>query len=343
MDIYYYFKEKLSQVLYPVLDKDIIIYGYNRSGDFVRWFLEYYYSKKVKAFVDRWAFSPGSTVLHLWAFYYIYGENDTIINVTPYDIPSEFNDTGENWNNTKYGTRQIINLWNLFYKDKDYVTEKHYPGITFYDWVEMKYKLDITKTINRQFVDGDGHGYFPTDFRMIYEGIKQYGIDPVKDSILDIGAGKGSAVLSFIASGFKKIGAVEYTGNIYRILIENLNKAGIKYEEKTGVARLQSGMFLDGAVTCYNCDASLMTDELDQYNWFFMFNPFPLEILEKVIRNIRSSLARQPRLCHIFYAEPVGHQYILDTGIFTQSGSITAGYSDTTYYAYIYDSTGGEK
>ena len=74
-----------------------------------------------------------------------------------------------------------------------------------------------------------------------------------------------------------------------------------------------------------------------------MFNPFPLEILEKVIRNIRSSLARQPRLCHIFYAEPVGHQYILDTGIFTQSGSITAGYSDTTYYAYIYDSTGGEK
>ncbi len=46
MDIYYPFKEKLAQVLSPVLDKDIIIYGYNRSGDFVRWFLEYYYSKK---------------------------------------------------------------------------------------------------------------------------------------------------------------------------------------------------------------------------------------------------------------------------------------------------------
>ncbi len=343
MDIYYPFKEKLAQVLSPVLDKDIIIYGYNRSGDFVRWFLEYYYSKKIKAFVDRWEFSPVNTVLHLWAFYYIYGENDTIINVTPYDIPSEFNDTGENWDKTKYRNSQIINLWHMFYTDEDYVPEKDCPGITFYELAENKYRLDITKTIKRQFIEGDGHGYFPTDFRMIYEGIKQYGVDPVKDSILDIGAGKGSAVFSFIAGGFKKIGAVEYTGNIYNVLIGNLNKAGIKYEEKTGVAPLQCNRILDGTIACYNCDASLMSDELDGYNWFFMFNPFPLEILEKVIGNICSSLERKPRLCHIFYAEPVGHQYILDTGIFTQSMGITAGYSDTSYYSYIYDSTGGEK
>lgn len=335
MDAFCLFRERLDEVLCPLLDKNIIIYGCNQGGDFVRWYLKYFYSKDIKTFVDRWAFSPINTIPHLWSFYYLYDKNDVILNVTPNNISDEFNDTGEQWEFTNYKKNQIIDLWFMFYGDYRYGSS--YPDVTFYKWLEIQYHLDITKTVRRQFISGDGHGYFPTDFRMIYEGIKRYHINFEEDSILDIGSGKGSAVFSLISSGFKKVGAVEYTDSIYDILKSNLERMGIWFEEreldKTGNIDI-----LEKSVICYKGDAALMTEALDEYNWFFMFNPFPREILEKVIENICESRRRNPRICHIFYVEPIGHQYILDTGFFVQSECIKADYSDTSYYAYIYDS-----
>lgn len=336
MDAYHVFREKLDHILSPLLEKNIIIYGYNRSGDFIRWFLEYYYSKKIKAFVDRWAFSPANTVLHLWCFYYIYEQEDIILNVTPYCVPDEFNDTGELWSLVKYQEEQIINLWDFIY-DANLVLDSHYPKITYYEWLEVNYNLDLTKTIRRQFVDGNGHGYFPTDFRMIHEGIGHYQINPQQDCILDIGSGKGAAVLSFLAAGFQRIGAVEYTQSIYGTLIDNLEKMGILLEKRK-ISSDTDYEIPDYTVFCYQGDAAEMKEELDRFNWFFMFNPFPKEVFDKVLKNICESHKRHPRQCHIFYAEPIGHQMILDTGIFEQSGCVKSDYSDISYYAYIYDS-----
>lgn len=339
MDAYQVFCTQLDRVIRPLLNKNIIIYGYNRGGDFVRWYFDFYYSKKIKAFVDRWAFSPSNTIPHLWCFYYIHEPEDVIVNVTPYRIPDEFNDTGERWDRTGYTDEQIVNLWDEIY-DRETISEHSYPEITFYEWLEVSYKLDVTKTIRRQFVAGEGHGYFPTDFRMIYEGVTRYGFDPEKDAVLDIGSGKGSAVFSLCAAGFKKIGAVEYTDNIYDVLIENLEKLELAFEERdTGFSPENE---LQGSrVFCYQGDAAEMTDALDGYNWFFMFNPFPEAVLRRVIGNICESIKRKPRVCHIFYAEPIGHSFILETGMFVRNGCVKSDYSDTSYYAYIYESREG--
>ena len=330
--IYNEFCGVLDSCLKSTLDKNIIIYGC-QGGDFVSWFYKNYYGKEIKAMVDRWALSPISTILHLWSLYYIYDENDIIINTTSKNIKNEFNDTGEDWERLKYQEKQIINLWDMIY-DSAVMENRLEPEITYFDWLEYKYDIDLLTTIKRKFVTGmHAHGYYPTDFRIFSEGTSKFDIKE-EDAVLDIGSGKGSAVIALSACGFKHIGAVEYTEDIYRTLVSNLNKMGISTTEYSVGSDAKVEI---GSVNCYLGDASLMEAQLDNYNWFFLFNPFSWEIVQKVLKNICNSLKRKPRKINIFYAEPIGHHLIMDTGMFRVKAKICSDLSNVSYYSYIYE------
>lgn len=328
------FYELLNGCLHPTLEKNIIIYGC-QGGDFVRWFYEKFYEKEVKAVIDRWELSPKGTVLHLWSLYYIYEKNDVIINTTPYNIVDEFNDTGEDWKRIGYQENEIINLWELLYgtclgENRD---ELKYE-ITYFDWLEFEYGIDLLTTVKRKFVTGEhAHGYFPTDFRIFLEGIQRVGICE-DDTVLDIGCGKGSGVLALLACGFKNVGAIEYTTDIYNILISNLTKMNICYTE----GEINKNFGANGGVVTWHGDATLMKEELDNYNWFFLFNPFSWEVMESVTKNICDSIKRKFRKVHIFYAEPIGHQIIMNTGMFRLKERICSDLSNVSYFSYIYDS-----
>lgn len=325
----------LDIYLKPILDKNIIVYGC-RGGDFIRWFCKKYYDKNIKEMVDRWALSPDTTILHSWSFYYIYDANDIIINTTPTNIIDEFNDTDEDWNRVKYQEEQIINLWHLMYDTfRGDENDTLQPEISYYSWLEYKYQVDLLTTIKRAFVTGEhAHGYFPTDFRIIYEGIKKFDISK-DDAVLDIGCGKGSGVISLLSCGFKNVGAIEYTENIYKTLIANLDKMSIAY---TIHGTNLDAELIQGKVNCYLGDASLMKKSLNGYNWFFLFNPFSWDTMRTVLQNICNSLKEKPRKIHIFYAEPIGHQLIIDTGLFYVKEKICSGLSNVSYFSYIYES-----
>lgn len=326
----------LDDNLKDVLDKNIIIYGCNsRGGDFVRWYLKTYYNKEIKAFVDRWELSTIKTIPHLWAFYYIYDKEDIIVNTTPLDIIEEFNDTGEEWDRLSYKKNQIINLWEKIYIGGGNESVKSFE-ITYFDWLEYKCQIDLMITVKRSFTTGEhSHGYFPTDFRIFLEGVSYYDIDSEKDAILDIGCGKGSGIISFLATGFKRIGAIEYTKDIYDRMKDNLNKLDIKYSE---YAVETSNEFITNNVKCYYGDATKLKEQLDEYNWFFLFNPFSWDIMKVVLGNICDSLRKRPRQIHIFYAEPIGHKLIMETELFELKHRITTDMSGVSYYSYIYDS-----
>lgn len=69
-------------------------------------------------------------------------------------------------------------------------------------------------------------------------------------------------------------------------------------------------------VQCICGDASELKQELDQYNWFYFFDPFEINIFGKVIQNICESIERLPRKVHIINILPRYYQLILDTGKF---------------------------
>lgn len=331
-----YFYQILDDNLKNIIDKNIIVYGCNSGGDFIKWFLKKYYGKDIKAFVDRWELSKTCTVLHLWSLYYIYDKNDLIINVTPYDVIKEFNDTGEDWDKTLYQSDQILNLWEKVYGGNLSDDIINYPQISYYDWLEYTYKgVDILNSVKRKFTTGEEtHGYFPTDFRIFIDGVSGYDISD-SDAVLDIGCGKGSGVISLKAAGFSNIGAVEYTENIFQKMNSNLEALGISHSNLKSDTLSDEG---EKGIKCYQGDATLMEGELDKYNWFFLFNPFTWNMMSKVMNNICKSLINSPRKIYIFYAEPIGHQLILETKRFKISKRICNNYADASYYSYIYES-----
>lgn len=323
----------LDKYLKGTIDKNIIIYGSNDGGDFIKWFYYKYYHVSVKAVVDRWELSTIGTVLHLWAFYYIWDENDIIINVTPQNIEDEFCDTGEEWNRTYYKKKQILNLWEMVYPHVPAGVNDGYPQITYFDWLEQQMKgVDLLNTVKRKYTAGrDAHGYFPTDFRIILDGLSGYCIRE-EDAFLDIGCGKGSGIFALRAGGAKKVGAVEFTESIFNTMIQNLSLLGIPYE--TLSSNEISSEKTD--TICYLGDASQMKQELDKYNWFFLFNPFAECVMKRVLDNICESINRSPRNIRIFYVEPISHNMILETGRFEVEKEICNNYLNVSYYSYIY-------
>lgn len=122
------------------------------------------------------------------------------------------------------------------------------------------------------------------------------------DAIFDFGCGKGSALFSFLDYGFSQVGGVEYVDNVYEILKSNAEKMCNELNDKK--------------MNCYHGDATLVKEELDGYNWFYLFDPFGRDVFEKVINNICESLNRCPRKIWIIYILPKSHDIIEKTGRF---------------------------
>ncbi len=328
------FLQKIDAVLKKTLDKDIIIFGSNPGGEFVRWFYEHVYSKQVMAVVDRWNLDNHYQVHHLMSLYYLWTDNAVIINTLPDGIgpKEEFGAIGEVWERTAWKEEQIIPLHKeIFFKGV--ASQDRY--ITFYDWMEEEYSLDVLTSVRRADIKSKGgHGYYPTDFRMILDAADDEILD--KDSgIMDFGCGKGAAMIALRNCGFKKVAGIEYTDSIYNVMCDNLEKLGYCVQRCTDKT-VHDRDLDDDQFYCYLGDALELNEELDNYGNFYFFNPFSYELTKKVIGNILDSLKRKPRKMAIFYAEPMCHNILMQSGEFKLVKKIDKSLGGVTYSAYIY-------
>jgi SAM-dependent methyltransferase len=318
------YKGKLDSIITPYLEKNIIIFGCNKCGYFLKHYLSDYYNKEIKAMVDFWERSPSSTILHLYSLFYLYDVNDIIINVTNYDIIEEFEKAGENWNEIRYDDNQIINILSLFYDD--YKRE----SIDYYNWLESFYKVDFNNNIRRKNVDGeDAHGYYPTEFRVLSTIFKDYNISEL-DAAFDFGCGKGAFLAMLNQFGFNKVAGVEYTLNIYNQLVRNMQFLSLKFFENRNE-------IIDNGIYLFNDDAAKMGNVLDSFSWFCFFNPFGIKKTKEVISNILDSLDRNPRKIHILYAEPMGDYIIMTSNRFIRK-EYCIDFYEGTYWTYVYTS-----
>ena len=190
-----YLKE-IEQTISLYLNKNIIIYGCDAGGVFLEWYLRYYHKKSVKAMVDRWEVSSCKTILHLYSLYYLYDENDIILNVTGNSVIEEFKSIGEQWENIEYSQDQIIDLRKLLNGDNlDY-------SIGYYEWLTCNYGVDFGTCIRRKELDGDdAHGYYPVEPLVLAEIFKRH-IPANKDAAFDFGCGKGAMMIMLKQVGF---------------------------------------------------------------------------------------------------------------------------------------------
>ena len=118
-----------------------------------------------------------------------------------------------------------------------------------------------------------------------------------KDSIIDIGCGKGSALRVMLELPFSRVDGIELSPHICDIATKNFRILKAKNCE------------------VIVCDAALWAN-FDAYNIIYFYNPFPCQIMSKVIRNLCGSINRMDRDVTIIYGNPVCHDVLVKEGGF---------------------------
>lgn len=142
--------------------------------------------------------------------------------------------------------------------------------------------------------------------------LRELKIQP-KDSIIDFGSGKGGALITMARYPFAKILGVEISPQLAGIATNNFGKLGIR----------NVGIVVG--------DAADFTD-LDGFNYFYFFSPFPGIVMSAVIRNICDSLARVPRTATIIYFNPEFPEAVVTGSPFVKVGELN--HHELGYFIY---------
>lgn len=309
------FRSLLDRILIQSFGKQIVLYGYGRSGRFIQWYAQYYHNLQVDYIItEDWS----SAIPYEFPLFrntlleYDYkGASNAIVwlAVPDYKNAVSFLEAHGYVKNVSY-----FNLCESVYGDGLFVqkddkenvfTRKKtgYRDIQFMEWLEYKYDCNFVTRIDQKDFTGEKIGHAPyilTADKIILPLLDQCHIDwKDENAIFDFGCGKGGALVTFLDYGFGKAGGVEYEKNIYNVLENNMSKLGLQDQLE----------LIEG-------DAAAVTDELDKYNWFYFFNPFAQEIFEKVICNITDSVARNARKIYLIVINPHAYRLIKDNGFY---------------------------
>jgi len=163
--------------------------------------------------------------------------------------------------------------------------------------------------------NGKMHGYSIAPKGILNKIFKELLIKN-NDMFIDIGCGKGFVLWHASNYNFKKILGIDIDENLIRIANRNIDKLKLEKVEAIYANALDFNSYLD-------------------YNYFFLSNPFSLEIFKSVFDNIILSLKNSPRKITVIYYNPTCADYIDSTGEFILKKTLYCNIKD--YYAHIYE------
>lgn len=180
---------------------------------------------------------------------------------------------------------------------KAFIRENRYRCIVIWERLNG---LDFSKQMNNAEIGiglDDGN-YFSSSayFKEVKTVLNDLRLNQ-DDSIFDFGFGKGATMALFNKYPFKKIGGIELSNSLVTIANKNLSLLGIQHAE-----------LINGNAVSY--------ENLDDYNHFYFYNPFPKNVMTSVIRNIEQSTLRKPRIVKIIYCNPALHLDIISSNAF---------------------------
>lgn len=180
------------------------------------------------------------------------------------------------------GTMKIENVIRKMYYALQRIYEK-FRGVDFVSGIASKQK---------------NHVEYAASTPLLYSILNKY-FNEMKigenDGIMDVGCGKGRMLCFFASWPFGKVGGIEYEKDILTICRQNLWKLKVY------------------RVLTYQGDASKF-EGYDDYNYFYIFNPFHKEIMQGFIDQLKCSKEKTPRTIRVLYLNP------LDGDMFVESG-----------------------
>jgi hypothetical protein len=189
-----------------------------------------------------------------------------------------------------------------------YLAEKLSDKVKGVDFTKPLGKVDAGTDINDDVLYYASSAFVPELHKaMRYLSVKS------EDSILDYGAGKGGVMVQLSRYPFRKIAGIELSEKL--VNISKANFAKLKLSE----------------LEIIHGDATTFT-EIDDFDYFYFFNPFQGKTFEQVIGNIITSFETRPRRIGLVYYHPKCHHLIDKTGRFT----LTKIFEDGPRRLYIY-------
>lgn len=321
------FRKKLDDIMVKAIHSRVLLYGYGYTGRFLKWYAEYYHSIEVDYIVTLDSSFSRAYDMELFqntVFDFNYkGVSDAIVWVAePMDdsLTIFLKERGFIENETYFDFYAAVYQQDVSWGKSDEldVFKMRKSGkrdIQFLEYLEWKYGCNFLQAIEKEGFEVAGDhatAYRVTTQKEIFPILDRCHIIPgEEDAIFDYGCGKGGAMVSFLDYGFKRVGGVEYEPKIYNILQDNL--------EKLSLQNAGGGVKIE----CIQGDAAKVNEQLDQYNWFYFFNPFDETIFEQCIDAICDSLNRRNRKIHIIYNTPFCQKYLEEKECFRLTNQFT--------------------
>jgi hypothetical protein len=160
---------------------------------------------------------------------------------------------------------------------------------------DRRWGVETSTCVNVEDLDTDdatkvhSSGYEPTrrsEFARVMRSLER----PLESyTFVDLGSGKGAALLYAMEYPFRRIVGVELTPNLHRIAQQNIARMGAR-RPRLDASRVQN-LCMDVADFRFPDEPILC----------FLYNPFKGRTLDTVVDSLRRSLARTPRDVMVVY------------------------------------------
>lgn len=174
--------------------------------------------------------------------------------------------------------------------------------------------IESVSCVNARIDSPYANRYDISNVRVLKKCLKACKINE-NDSFFDYGCGKGAVLYVASKFPFRKIAGIELSKPLAEVAKNNMHKL------KQDNVEIICG------------DARYFT-LIDEYNYFYFFNPFSEIVFEDVMKNIKESYSRKPRKIIIIYYNPVCHDSIINTGIFKQVEVVSSKAMCASMYLY---------
>jgi hypothetical protein len=161
------------------------------------------------------------------------------------------------------------------------------------EWIEafdVRFGTDTSAPVFEREQKSSVHFYVPTTASLIYEILASLALVPNKFTFVDMGSGKGRALLVASEFPFSKIVGIELSEQLHRIAENNvqLYKPASQHCDAFDLRRMD--------VLDYDHDGGPLV--------LFLFDPFGREILKEVVASLDASLRATPREAYVVYVYP---------------------------------------
>lgn len=178
-------------------------------------------------------------------------------------------------------------------------------GDADYDW---EHRVDTTSanvSWRGRLIGLLNSSYQPIEPELFHEMLNSLGIDYSRFTFIDIGSGKGRAILMASEYPFRKVIGIELLPELDGIAHENIRKFP---GEKRRCVAVQA---LCGDATNFNFPSEPLV--------IFMFHPLPEAGFRRVLSNLQNWAAEFSEEGWLIYANPLFEKIVLESGLFRRT------------------------